>query len=156
MSIKKLSGLISDMEATISGLKREKQAERIDRKISRLVKAMETGKVENPARVEKKLSTVKRQYETSELSLQEVEEKIDEIYGDQSDNSTYYFSRQAAEEESMKDERAWMEFQNDLDMTLEETEKVVDQFYGNQSDNETYYDDRESSSEGNWYDSKKK
>lgn len=156
----RINKLVSDLENRIARLKQnQKKAKEkeVNRKISNLWRAMRLNKVAgNVDLLEEKLSALKEKYESNELGIEEVEEEVDQIYGDQSQNSTYYFTKEGSSEEMDEHSKKWISFQENFEMTLEEIEEEVDRFYGDQGENETFYSGRNSSSgEDNWYDKKK-
>jgi len=78
-----------------------------------------------------------REIPWTELTYEQVQEVIDDIYGNQSDNQTYYFNRAAhtlrAIEASMGGR---------TEMSLVDVMKQMDSLYGDLSKNETYYPSR--------------
>jgi hypothetical protein len=73
----------------------------------------------------------------AELTYEQVQEVIDDIYGNQSDNATYYFNRAShtlrAVESSMGGR---------TEMSLVDVMKQMDSLYGDLSKNETFYPSR--------------
>lgn len=134
----RLGQLISDLERKTVG-SRKKMANDVQTKIQELESKMARGEIKgNEERPGHRIAALRRQYEKGDLDLEEVKQEVDEIYGEQSDNQTYYFSDRSASQDQTQVEQ-WVDFQEDLDMTLDEVERVVEQFYGDQSDNQTYY-----------------
>lgn len=77
--------------------------------------------------------------------LEDVEKEVDRIYGDQSLNNTYYFSRRSLRQASSDIKVAAFLRQGEemeipwTDLSYDQVQDVVDDIYGNQSNNATYY-----------------
>jgi len=97
--------------------------------------------------IRKALQSIESQMEANIMpSLEEVEKEVDRIYGDQSLNSTYYFSRKNVRAASGRDPKvaAFLRQGDEMEtpwgeMSYEQVQEAVDGIYGNQSDNSTYY-----------------
>jgi hypothetical protein len=87
-----------------------------------------TSRRSSSQKVGQRLRRLARRVESEELddqTLERIEQKADDIYGDLSDNETYYFDRKPARRAS--------------DQTLDEAEQEAEDVYGDQSKNDTYY-----------------
>lgn len=101
---KKFSSWISRIEAQLQEMHKQRSAAeaRISKKISRLTLDVARGdRWSSPAdrvSIYNRLNRMARCLEaedTNMATLEQVEREVDEMYGDQSDNSTYYFHRAA-------------------------------------------------------------
>lgn len=87
---------ISEMETKISNLKKhaDKKEEIITKKVSSLIslaeeRASETGKI----KLKNRISSLLKKVSYYSLTLEEVEKEVEKLYGEQSENTTWYFSR---------------------------------------------------------------
>lgn len=129
---------VSEMETKVARLRQRKVAsssetkaeKRVQKKIAELVRfAEESASDGDRLRIRERIAELKRKIAQNLLpSLEEVEKEVDHIYGDQSDNSTYYFTRKQSSSDVPWDQ-----------LSLEEAEKEVDKTYGDQSKNDTWY-----------------
>lgn len=133
MSIKnEFEARIASMENKVYGAKNRTASARLQHKLSNLIRVASEATDSEKDKIQQGLDVVAGKL-ASDLypSLEEVEKEIDAIYGNQSQNSTYYFSR---------GKKASGSSDIDLDvMSLEDMEAVVDAIYGDQSKNDTYY-----------------
>lgn len=96
---------VSEMEGKVAHLRQRRQkrtasvknatTDRVQKKIALLVRYAEN-EASDEERIElrRRIAELKRKIAENLLpSLEEIEKEVDRIYGDQSDNSTYYFSR---------------------------------------------------------------
>jgi ParB-like chromosome segregation protein Spo0J len=129
---KRVAKEISKMELRTSKMEQDRKiASKIQSKLMRIERDIREGNVHGDLdALKKKLSAVKKKYKSNDMDLEEVKDEVDEIYGDQSDNSTYYFTRENNEE--------------DRDMEASKSGSWYD--YGNRTSSKT---------EENWYDKKK-
>jgi len=133
----KLENLISNLENKVASRQQTDQLQYIETRLNDLL-----DRVKNASSDEEKHEAQIALRELSDKvsgglfpSLAEVEEEISRIYGDQSKNETYYFSRRRKASTEDVDWRG---------LTLEEAEAKINAIYGNQSKNETYYFSRKS------------
>lgn len=110
---KKFSRWISQIESQLQEMHKQRSATeaRISKKISRLTLDVARGdrwsspteKVEIYNRLNRMARCLEAE-DTNMVTLEQVEREVDDIYGDQSDNSTYYFHREAGTDlEEMKE-----------------------------------------------------
>lgn len=129
---------VESIRQTLSSLEEKETLWRIKEKLKGLEKQAEELDAEEKIRIVSSLERLERQAREhgptdSGPTLDEVEKEIDEIYGDQSDNSTYYFSRRDASlKEGVDSTPAGKDYWKDF-----EPEGGVE--FGNQSDNSTWY-----------------
>lgn len=114
---------------------------RVANKIARVAQtASRSGDVREKLRAMSRLAKVAESLSAPEIagkSLAEVERAVDRIYGDQSKNETYYFSRRNRSAVATS-RRAYHV------PSLAEAEEEADRTYGDQSKNETFYPGRRS------------
>jgi hypothetical protein len=169
MNIEKVGYLISKLESEKASLSKEETARRIEAKLEDIRKDARRGneRTVNDEWIQRKLAEIEDHYQSSEMSIEEVEKEIEEIYGDQSKNETYYFSERSSSDHEMSDRsKNWLDFMENFEGTLDEVKEEVDSFYGDQSDNSTYYPGRDKGSSkssrasskkaSNWYEASKK
>jgi len=129
--ISKIASWVQRFEHDLERLRQRKVASehRIASKIRTLVRMVQAGEAQPTAVMAElgRLEKIARSREATHATLEEVEREVDRIYGDQSKNETYYFSRRTRSA-------------SEAPMTLDEALEDADDTYGDQSDNQTYYD----------------
>lgn len=154
---RELDAFIAKAEGLILSTKKK----RITARIQAIASQFETGvqDPENTLRVFnrlRKLATYVAAEGTSFATLEQVEKEVAEIYGNQSKNDTYYFSRRGTLTASSCDcdcddcsdcsDCDCDSVEALLNPTLDEVESEMNALYGDQSKNDTFYPSRKA-----WY-----
>lgn len=154
-NMQEIDRAIRTVEAKVARLKAaaEERQTRIREKIAGLHEFAASDEATDVQRlaIRKALAEIEASAENVMPPLEEIEKEVDRIYGDQSLNSTYYFSRRnlksAAQEDGPKRDVKVAAFLRQgetmeipwTEMSYDQIVEVVDDIYGNQSDNATYY-----------------